>query len=168
MTILAVGGIGGAVAFAVGALGPWARTPVVSISGWALIGYPLVLAAVVVAVLLVAYVVTGHRMWLWLVTCSSLLLVVVSLLLATAVELLSDAGSLLKLILDESGKGDLLGNQDALSVAWGVWVMCVASIALLAFAVYGLVVPTRTRPEQVSAAAHRAEPPEGNFWDVPE
>ena len=95
---IAVAGALCALGMCVGALGPWARTPVISFSGWAGIGFPLVILAFVILAIQVLHGFVPRRAWLVLNLLLGAFTLVCAIVLALLESVLSRVGSLVAFI----------------------------------------------------------------------
>jgi hypothetical protein len=122
----------------VGALGPWVRTPVISFTGWAGIGFPLVVLAFVVLALEVLHAFVPRRMWLVLTLLLGALSLVCAIVLALIESLLAHAGSLVALVVARGAHRELFGAGHTVSLAWGIPVLAIMSFLLMLVSVAGL------------------------------
>ncbi len=121
-----------------GALGPWARTPIISFSGWAGLGLPLVVLAFVVLVIQILHAFQPRRGWQ--VIC--LLLGAISLCCALALGILegvlSHAGSLFAYLIARGSHRELIASHP-ISLGWGIPVLAASSFLLMIVSTIGLV-----------------------------
>ena len=149
-----------AVGIAVGSLGPWARTPVISFSGWSGLGLPLVVVAFVIFTFQLVHFFVPRRSWMVL----SFLLAALTLISAIALSLLEVAlshfGSLLSLVFARGGHRNLFGSGHPVTLAWGIPVMGVASFMLMVVCVAGLLMrfPNPALPRRLRRADAPAVP----------
>lgn len=135
---IAVAGALCALGMCVGALGPWARTPVISFSGWAGIGFPLVILAFVILAIQVLHGFVPRRAWLVLNLLLGAFTLVCAIVLALLESVLSRVGSLVAFIFARGTHRDLLGSGHPLTLAWGIPVLGVMSFLLMLVCVAGL------------------------------
>ena len=111
--VIAAGSLA-ALGMAIGALGPWVRTPVISVGGWAGLRFPLVLLALVALALQVPLLLVPRLGWPGARrSCVSLAAFAGSVLLMILVGLVSHfSGSLVSLLLARGGDKDAFGAHD--------------------------------------------------------
>lgn len=122
----------------VGSLGPWVRTPVISFSGWAGIGFPLAVIALVALVFAVMHGVSPRRGWL----IANMLLAAFTLLcvafLAVLKTLASQSTNLAALVFARGDRDDLFEPGQSITFGWGLILLGVASLLLMVVSTIGM------------------------------
>jgi hypothetical protein len=126
-----------AIGMCVGALGPWARTPVISFSGWAGIGLPLVVLAFIALAIQILHAFLPRRTWQVICLLLGGLSLVCAIVLAILEAVLSHAGSLLAFLIARGAHKDLIASHPV-SLGWGIPVLAAASFLLMIVSIVGL------------------------------
>jgi len=136
---LVVAGVGGlsALGMVIGALGPWARTPLLTFSGWAGIGLPLVLISFAALALQVMYAFVPRRVWLVLSALVALVSFLGACALALIIVTLGRFSGLVELFVARGTHHNAFSGQ-IVSVAWGIWLFAGMSVCLGFVSVAGL------------------------------
>ena len=130
-------GIVAAAAMCVGALGPWARTPVISFSGWAGIGLPLVVLAFVALAIEVLHVFVPRRAWLVLCILVGAVNLICAIILGLLESVLSRAGSLLAFLVARGAHEDVLSSHPV-TLGWGIPLLGLSAFVLMVVSIAGL------------------------------
>jgi hypothetical protein len=159
--VVGVLGIAFALVMIAGALGPWAETPVVNISGWAGIGLPLVIVAFILLAFQAAFIASHRRAWLAVSALLAGLALVVALVIALVVSTLSRFGNLLALLLTRGNKRYAFGAGHPVTVGWGLYVLGGGALGLIVASSAGMFVrapaPGEARADVASAVGQPAE-----------
>jgi hypothetical protein len=136
---IAVSAIGvlSTVGMCVGALGPWAHAEVISFSGWAGIGFPLVILAFVALVLAILHAFVPRRAWLIICLLIGAVSLICAVLLMLLESLLSHAGSVVALLIARGAHRDILSSHPV-TLAWGIPVLAGSSLLLCVASTAGL------------------------------
>src|SRR3954462_13660218 len=94
-----------------GAVGPGAGTPAISVSGWAGLGFPLLLVAFVVVGLQLLELFRPRRTWYVITAVLAAISLGASIVLLLLVSLLAHVGSLVVLLLARGHHGDAFDGK---------------------------------------------------------
>lgn len=107
-------------------------------SGWAGIGFPLVVLAFVVLAVQVLHAFVPRRAWLVLNLLLGALTLVAAIVLALLESVLSHFGSLVAFLFARGAHRDLFGSGQPVSLAWGIPVLAVMAFLLMLVCIAGL------------------------------
>jgi len=120
-----------------GALGPWVNAGPITFSGWAGIGLPLAIVALLALVLVVLHAAVRRRGWLVLNLFLGALGLIAAIVIWLLEGLISRAGYLLSLLVAHGTHRELFGPGHPVSLSWGIPMMGVSAAALMAVSAIG-------------------------------